>query len=410
MRRATAAVVAVVAVGLGVVAGMVGLVTGAAVTGSRIGAVLIGVVVLAAVAAGLALLAVRLAGAGRVWLPVGAAVAALVVFAVPVGAALFGPVPPAGQGPDPGGVRFWDLPTGSRLAYVHTPARGQARATPVVLVHGGPGAPSFGAPHLARGLADAGFDVYAYHQLGAGRSSRAADIGDYTVARHVADLEAIRAALGAQTLIPVGTSWGAQLVAHYLAAHPQRVARAVVVSPGTIWAPAYAGDTHLIPEGRSDQRAALSRHPRFLLAQALLAAAGPRAASALFPDHRIDGEYEAFVADLNLAAGCPGPGRAATESLGPQGFGFWVNAMTARDARTVADPRPALRGLPTPLLVLRGECDYLAPAVAREYTGLLPNSTLVEVAAAGHDLDRDQPTAYQTRITGFLTEKEPPAA
>src|ERR671910_10670 len=42
------------------------------------------------------------------------------------------PAPVAGQ-------RFWELPTGSRIAYVRLPARGRARATPVVFLHGGPG-------------------------------------------------------------------------------------------------------------------------------------------------------------------------------------------------------------------------------------------------------------------------------
>src|SRR5690606_23584625 len=37
---------------------------------------------------------------------------------------------------------FWDLPTGSRIAYEATQAAGTARPTPVLLVHGGPGSPT----------------------------------------------------------------------------------------------------------------------------------------------------------------------------------------------------------------------------------------------------------------------------
>jgi hypothetical protein len=51
---------------------------------------------------------------------------------VPVGDPQLPPAPVAGQ-------RFWELPTGSRIAYVHLPARGTPRPTPVVFLHGGPG-------------------------------------------------------------------------------------------------------------------------------------------------------------------------------------------------------------------------------------------------------------------------------
>src|SRR5690606_33249651 len=98
-------------------------------------------------------------------------------------------------------------------------------------------------------LATAGFDVYNYHQVGAGLSSRL-DADDYTVSRHVADLEAIRIELKADHLILIGASWGGQLIAEYMAAYPERVERAVVSSPGSIWAPAFDEDTHLTTGGR----------------------------------------------------------------------------------------------------------------------------------------------------------------
>ena len=84
-------------------------------------------------------------------------------------------------------------------------------------------------------LAAAGFDVYAYDQLGAGRSTRLADVTGYTVARYAADLEAIRRVIGADKVIIVGQSWGGSLAARYLAAHPGNVAKVVFTSPGTIW-------------------------------------------------------------------------------------------------------------------------------------------------------------------------------
>ncbi|MFI5794490.1 alpha/beta hydrolase [Streptomyces sp. NPDC051677] len=134
---------------------------------------------------------------------------------------------------------YWTLPTGSRLAYTHLPAEGVRRPAPVIVLHGGPGTPGDGPDPLERLLATRGHDVFSYDQLGAGRSTRLADPAGYTVARQVADLEAVRRRIGAERVILLGASWGATLAAEYLAAHPDRVARMVLTSPGVLWAPAW---------------------------------------------------------------------------------------------------------------------------------------------------------------------------
>jgi proline iminopeptidase len=133
----------------------------------------------------------------------------------------------------------WQLSTGSDLAYDHLPAVGPPRPHPVVLLHGGPGTPGSGPGPVGGRIAARGFDVYSYDQIGAGRSERLTDPSGYTVARNVADLEAVRRLIGAQQMVLVGTSWGATLAASYLAAHPDRVAGVAFVSPGALWSPAW---------------------------------------------------------------------------------------------------------------------------------------------------------------------------
>jgi proline iminopeptidase len=129
------------------------------------------------------------------------------------GVTVFRPMPTTAAAPAPSGVRFWNLPTGSHIAYVHASADGKARPTPVIFLHGGPGTPGEGIPTGGGELAADGFDVYAYDQLGAGRSTRLRDITGYTVTRQVADLEAIRRTLDADRIILVGQSWGGSLAA-----------------------------------------------------------------------------------------------------------------------------------------------------------------------------------------------------
>lgn len=396
---------------IGLSTGLAGLLLTAALTGSRGVALVVAGLGLVLVTWGLGRLATGLLAGRRLrrWLPIAVTGASVTVAATVVGGLLFAPPPHHPPSTATADTRYWDLPTGSRIAYTHAPAAGRARPTPVILVHGGPGAPPDGPSPLTPAVTAAGFDLYGYHQVGAGLSSRLPDVTDYTVARHVADLDAVRAAIGAEQVVLVGASWGAQLIANYLAAHPDRVARAVVASPGTIWPPAYPDSRQLTPEGRRDQQTVLSRHARFVTAQALLAVAGPRAAHTLLPDRLMDGVYQEFVSELDMNPGCPDPPAGTATDAPPTGFGFWVNALTTRDARRVADPRPALRAVTAPVLVLRTECDYLAWEVAREYRDLLPNASLLPVDDAGHDIAADQPDRYRTAVTAFLLDQPLPA-
>jgi pimeloyl-ACP methyl ester carboxylesterase len=148
-------------------------------------------------------------------------------------------------------------------------------AGPVVFLHGGPGiADMAGDAATFTQLTGDGFDLWVYDQVGTGHSSRLADPRGYTIAREVADLEAIRQQIGADRMVLLGHSWGGQVAAAYLAAHPGRVARVVFSSPGAL-APAVDDGSGAGARGRltTGQRLGLYRllaRPRVLLAWTLL--------------------------------------------------------------------------------------------------------------------------------------------
>lgn len=405
----------VAALPVGAFAGIVALLVTVAVTGHRVLATVVGAL---ALWLGTGVLA-WLAGRGARWrigLAVGVTGVTFGLVAAAVGTLIYAPAPPYVAYPVPPNVRYWDLPTGSRIAYTKaeasttTEAPAPARATPVILVHGGPGAPDLPIPEPAAALAAAGFDVYAYHQLGAGLSGRLADASGYTVARHVADLEAIRVALGVERVILIGASWGGQLIANYLAAHPTGVERAIVSSPGAIWAPAFAGTERLTEAGRRDQEQITGRQPRFMLAHAMMHMIGPKAAQTLFPDTTMDGVFQAVVAAIDMRPGCTAPASSTSDTAGPgpAGFGFWANAATGYDSQHISDPRPQLRHVTAPVLVLRGQCDYLAWAVTREYRDLLPGAVLLPIDGAGHSIAIDQPQRYRQATLAFLLDQPLP--
>jgi proline iminopeptidase len=368
------------------------------------------VVYLAVLAAGVVLATRRRPAAGRrrarlvafgAW-----ALAGIVVFVatvlVPVGDPRRPPAPVAGQ-------RFWDLPTGSRIAYVERPAGGRPRPTPVVFVHGGPGIADMSGDTAYFGrLAGDGYDVWVYDQVGTGRSSRLADPRRYDIAREVADLEAIRQRIGADRLVLIGHSWGGQVAAAYLAAHPGHVAKVVFSSPGAL-APAVddGSDGRVrarLTRGQQLRLYRLLAWPRVLLAWTLLQL-DPRAAHAFAGDAEMDARndrvYNAGRAGAHCRDAGPGP---ALHGLGFYAYQFPQSAA----ARPWADPRPALARLHTPALVIKGSCDYLSWSSGTAYLRAVPGSRLVYLHHAGHNSYQDQPAAFLATVRAFLAGRPLP--
>ena len=112
----------------------------------------------------------------------------------------------------------------SRIAYRIRKGEGP----PVVFLSGGPGMPDY-----LRAVADM-LEVrttVTYDQRGTGASRARND--DYSVAAHIADLEALRIELGAEKLDLVGHSWGGLLAQLYAIEHAERVASLLLLGAST---------------------------------------------------------------------------------------------------------------------------------------------------------------------------------
>lgn len=304
-------------------------------------------------------------------------------------------------------VQYWDLPTGSHIAYVHFSSP-QKNAVPVIFIHGGPGAYEVSASHLGsdwfRRLGARGFDVYYYDQIGGGLSARLADPRQYTVKRHVADLEAIRKQIGAAHFIGVGESWGATLLANYMATHPGVVSKAAFVSPGWI-DPSEDADTtqppQLLPEFvawlRVHHPDKAARYAR-LDAQMRHDVAGAHHG---FPDSEMDPLLDDFVNTAVRDRTVHDPARAPKHAM--QGMGWWSCVMTGWDAIAhSAAPQRKLAGDRTPVLVLRAVSDYIAMNAAQEYVRTFARAKFVPVAKAGHMIWLEQPKAYTETLGAFF--------
>ncbi len=98
---------------------------------------------------------------------------------------------------------------------------GNPRGQAVLFLHGGPGAGA-GAVHR-RFFDPAHWRLVIYDQRGAGRSRPLGELRDNNTPQLVADIETLREALGIESWLLFGGSWGSTLALAYAQAHPERV-------------------------------------------------------------------------------------------------------------------------------------------------------------------------------------------
>ena len=96
---------------------------------------------------------------------------------------------------------------------------GNPRGTPVVFLHGGPGAGA--APAHRRFFDPAHYRIVIFDQRGAGRSKPLGEIIDNTTPLLVGDIEKLRLHLGIGRWLVFGGSWGSTLALAYSEAHPE---------------------------------------------------------------------------------------------------------------------------------------------------------------------------------------------
>jgi len=275
-----------------------------------------------------------------------------------------------GAGAEPAPVWF---PTADGfLAYerfgIGTPA--------LVFLMGGPGIdPGVAAP-LVDDLAQL-TEVVVFHQRGTGRSYDApASAADLTIAGAVADLEALRVALGRERLDLVGQSWGSMLAMAYAAAHSERVASLALLNPG-------GPNMHFMRSFGRRVMAKLTPAQRAEYAKT----------NAATPEHlRIE-----LIGDVHDPANL----EALLPSLGPRSSNPQVFSALMRDALKHYDVTSALRGFAKPVFLLFGDDD---PSLAAkdDLVALFPDARIVTIPDAGHLGWLDQPVAYRTAVVAFV--------
>jgi pimeloyl-ACP methyl ester carboxylesterase len=306
-------------------------------------------------------------------------------------------------------TQYWNLPTGSRIAYsVYEPPAGvPVKPEPIVFVHGGAGLRAFDTDHaFYRQFTQDGFRVYLFDQAGSGLSDRL-PAADYSVERFVADIEAIRQQIGAERLILIGHSWGGTLVAHYAAAHPDHVAKLIFHSPGPISNWLFASWEYQ----RTDAKEKKGRPPLRIVAAIALSHANWNAAENLLPQEE-SGDWELATADPGELV-CKGErSKLPADFSAAKLAGMNIYPLLAVDRelnnKPEMDIRAQLGKLHVPAIALESQCEFVSWPQQLDYKKSIPGLQEFYFADSGHYINFSQPEKLAAVIRSFLLDQPPP--
>jgi proline iminopeptidase len=263
---------------------------------------------------------------------------------------------------------------------------GSGTATPLLLLHGGPGAPSFYLKPFAA-LADERPVVF-FDQLGTGHSDSITDTTLLTVERFVAELAAVREALGLDDVHILGHSWGTMLATDYLLTRPTGVRSVILASPA-ISIPRWLADADTLLMTMPDSiQEAVARHE----AEGTFDSPEYQAAVTAF--------YERYLA-RNLPWSVDVDSTFAQFSTTVYGYMWGPTGTLQRYDRT-----DRLGEITIPTLFTTGRYDEARPATVEYYRSLVPGAELAILENSAHLTMQDEPEESVRIVREFLRRVE----
>lgn len=274
---------------------------------------------------------------------------------------------------------------------VWTARLGPQEGTPVLILHGGPGAASDYMQPLAERLADHR-PVVVYDQLGCGRSDQPDDTSLWTVDRSVAEVDQVRAALGLERCHLLGQSWGGWLGIEYMTRGTRGVERLVLASTSASIPEFMAGARGLIEELPEPHRTVLIElgakeeydHPDYVAAVDVfyhrhLCRADPWPEALLRSSEQMDGNQVYLTMN------------------GPTEFDV-IGRL--REWDRTAD----LGRIDVPTLVTCGRYDEITPSCSETITRGIPDARMHVFEQSAHCAHLEEPDDYARIVEAFLGE------
>lgn len=240
-------------------------------------------------------------------------------------------------------------------------------------------------------LARAGFRVVMIDPRGRGMSSPATDDVPLSLDADIADLEAVRQAIGEPRVSLIGMSYYGALVALYAAQHPDRVDRIVMIAP-------MAPTTGLFVEQTAPDNSA---HPDYVELDRMrregVHESDPVAfCRQYYKAHALElyADPSRFVEDTLTYCGL--------ENEWPDNFLRWAGRLFSSISPWDFTTRAA--SITAPALVIQGRQDRITPPRgASAWTEAMRNrAKLVWIEDCGHVVMKEQPAEAIALITEFL--------
>jgi proline iminopeptidase len=263
--------------------------------------------------------------------------------------------------------------------------------TPLLLLHGGPGAPSYYLEMLAA-LGDERPVVF-YDQLGAGRSDMPSDTTLWTIERFVRELALVREALDLDRVHILGQSWGTMLAVDYMLTRPVGVESLILSSPA-LSIPSWIADTdsllRLMPPEvqevvRVHEEAGTTDSPEYM--EATMEFYGRHLARRHPWPAQMDSVFARFGGEV-------------------YGYMWGPSEFHATGTLRTYDRTDRLGELDLPVLFVTGRYDEATPATVERHAGLVPGAKLVIMENSAHMTMLDEPELNVQVVRDFLREVE----
>ncbi len=248
---------------------------------------------------------------------------------------------------------------------------GNGSGTPVIVLHGGPGYPSY----VLRPFEALGDErvVVRYDQLGAGRSERVNDTTLFTIPHFVAELDSLRAHLGYERVDLLGQSWGTTLAVEYYRVHPEHV-RAMVLGGALLSTPAWEATARrllqTLPESERKAVATAEASGNFNTP------AYQAAVTDYYARYLRRHPVQASQADYDSTS--------LTANEGIYNYMWGPSEFTATGTLKHYDSTAFLRQVKVPVLYVVGEFDEAGPDNVKRFAALTPGSRVVVLEGAAH--------------------------
>ncbi len=267
-----------------------------------------------------------------------------------------------------------------------------ARGTPLLALHGGPGAPhDYLAPLEA--LADER-PVWFYDQLGCGRSDRPHDPSLWTLARYVRELAKVRAALGLDRFFLFGQSWGSMLAVEYALDEGQEGIAGLVLTGACLSAARF----------EADQRRYVRELPEKMRNAIVAAEASGDCESPEYQDAMME-YYRRHICRLDP---WPEVMVKAFEQLNREIYlQMWGESeFTVTGTLKNFDLTERLGEIRVPTFLMCGEFDEATPESTREYQRRITGAESAVIEGTSHMHLIEKPDECLRRIRDFLHRAE----